>query len=307
MFSPMDITVGIIAQPNPSVAVTTGNLLMLDYIPGSLMMKETDQVESATIKPGRATAGSRRGKVKASGSIKFRLHDDAATELLFSSGLGNTWLEAGAVGDVGDTLTASSKKVSFMLVQIMQDEAGVFTKDTFLGCEVTKISFSAENSAGLEVTVEIIALDMVTSTGDTTLTKVASSTALEMLGDDVKNITINGVTITGYTKLDLTIEQPRDPNYVLGSSVATAVSASGTRKGSGGVSYFRQNGALPGFTGGAQAMSFSLGDAYDVAISAAYFSWPKDSYGGSAVETTANFTIGYDNVALTDIKITRKL
>lgn len=224
-----------------------------------------------------------------------------------ASCLGNTWLEAGATGDVGDILNASLKKVPFALVQIMQDETLAFTKDTYIGCEVTKLSFSAENSAGLEVTAEIIALDMTTTTGDTTLTKVASSTALEMIGDDVQAVTIASVSIAAYTKLEFSIEQPRDGNYVLGSSVATAVSASGTRKVSGSVSYFRQSGALPGFTGGAQAFSFNLSNAYSVTVPAVYFSWPKDSYSGSAVETTATFTAGYDNTALTDIKIVRNL
>ena len=306
MFSPMDIEVGIALQTNPKVAPTTGDLLTLDYIPGSMMTVSSAVIESTTLKPNRASAGQRRGRREVSGSFNVRLHRDAAISLIFASLLGTEWVEAGEAGEGGDTLKSGKKSIPLMIVQTGTADDGSVKRDQFLGCTVTGISFSAENGAGIEMTINFMGLDAETDiAGASPLKRVEASNELELIGDDVMNITVAGVSITDFTKLDFSAEQAREGAFVLGSKVAVANSASAPRKVSGSLEYFRPTGATPGFTGDAQGMSFDLLDAYAVDMSAVYFSEPQQNYGGANVVSTVTFTAGYNNTAGTDITITR--
>lgn len=306
MFSAQDITIGMVDQTVATTMPTTGNLLMVDYIENSLVLtKDAEAVESTTMKPFRAGAGQRRGKIKTTGQFKFRIHGDDSFEKILASLLSGTWLEVTPTGDANDTLKPGVAKKPFALVIEMADEFGVITKDHVLGCEVTKITFSAENSAGLEATVDFTGIDVVTSAGASTLTRVASANTLELIGDEVVNITVNGAAITTYTKFDLTIEQPKEGVYVLGSTTPIAVSNSAGRTVSGSLSYLRQNGALPGFTGAAQGLTFNLSTFYSFNIPAIFVTWPKDSYSGSILESSVDFVAGYDNTLACDIMVTR--
>ena len=297
MFSAQDIKIGMIAQTGAGMP-TTGNLLMVDYSENSLVLtKDQEAVDSATSKPNRAGAGSRRGKVKVTGQFKFRIHADDSFDMMLGSLLSADW--------DGATLKPGSKKKRFAMVVEMTDEEDNVTRDEVHDCEVTKITFSAENSAGLEATVDFTGIDVVTSAGESTLTRVASANTLELIGDEVTDITVNGVDIDVYTKLDISIEQPREGVYVLGSNTAVAVTASARRNSGGSLAYLRQHGALPGFTGSAQGLSFNLGEFYAVEFPAIHATWPKATYSGAQLESTVDFVAGYDNTEKCDVMFTR--
>lgn len=306
MFSPMDVEVGLVVQTNPKVAPTTGNLLILDYIPGSMMTVTSAQIESQTLKPNRASGGMRRGLKEVTGSFKMCLHRDEAVSLIFASILGNTWIEEGEAGEGGDTLRPGKKKIAFMIVQTLTDDEGNVVRDEFLGCEVTKIDFSAENSTGIDLTVTFVGIDAKTDlVGASPLTRVEASDELELIGDDLKNMKVTDVTVSDWTKLDFSIEQARDAKPIIGSNVAVGTAASAPRKVTGAVSFYRPSGVAPGFTGAGQGLSFDLLDAYGISMPSVFFVEPQHSYGSSAVESTATFSAGYNKVAATDIVIIR--
>lgn len=306
MFSPMDIEVGIALQPDPKEAPKTGKLLVLDYIPGSMMTVSSAVIESTTLKPNRASAGQRRGRREVTGSFNVRLHRDAAIDAIFSSLLGNPWVEAGEAGEGGDTLKSGKASIPLMIVQTGTADDGSVKRDEFYVCTVTGISFSAENGAGIEMTINFMGLDADTDIeGVSPLTRVEASNELELIGDDLKNIVIGGVDIDDFTKMDFSIEQAREGAFVLGKNTAVANSASAPRKIKGSLEYFRPVGGTPGFTGDAQPMKFDLLDAYGIDMKAVYFSEPQQNYGGANVISAVSFTAGYNNTAATDITLTR--
>lgn len=307
MISNADIKLAVIAQTAATTMPTTGTLLGVDHVLGSLeLYKESERVESNTVKPNRAKAVDRRGKDRVMGSFKFRIHKDAAFELFLSSLLGNSWTDVAPTGDANDTLISGVKRVPFALVVTYVDETGAITRDQALGCEVTKLTFDAENSAGLEATVEFIAVDLTEGlSGASTLTAQAANSSLELLGDEVVNITISGVSLTDYTKLSFSIEQPRDHVHVLGSTLAKGIMASATRNISGSVNYLKPTGATPAFTGAGQAFSFGLGGFYLISTPTVTVQRPKNDYGANVLESQADVSAGYDNTAATDIMITR--
>ncbi len=305
MFSTMDIRLGLAPQTDKLTAPTSGNLFMLDYIPGSLMTVDVTTIESQTLKPKRAGAGTRRGRQEVKGSFKVRMRASKAIDYMLASVASGEWTEAGAAGEEGDTLTAGTKNVYLMIVQEYTDDTGAVIHDNFIGCIVTKFSFSAENNVGIEATVEFVGLKAEDDINNASaLTKVESDEGLELIGDDVTDIVVDGAEIDEYTKLDVSIEQPRDPKYILGQSHAIAASASAPRKVVSTLNYFRTVGNT-GFTGANQHFGFKLGDVYAFDFASVYASYPAHQYGGSDVESMVTLTAGYNKTAATDMKITR--
>lgn len=305
MFSTMDIRVGLAVQTTKTEAPTTGSVYMLDYIPGSLMTKEMTTIDSQTLKPKRSGAGSRRGRQEVKGSLKFRIRRSQAFDYMLASAASGEWTEAGVAGTDGDVLKGGLKNVYLTIFQELTNEDGTTVHDKFVGCIVTKISFSAENNTGLEATVEFVGLTSEDDqTGAIPLTKVEMDEGLELIGDDVKDIVVDGVEIEDYTKMDFSLEQARDPKFVLGKSHAVSASASAPRKMGTNLNYFRAAGGA-GFTGAGQSFEFKLGDYYEFKFGSVNASYPVHQYGGSDVESMVALTSSYSKVDDTDMSVIR--
>ena len=138
----------------------------------------------------------------------------------------------------------------------------------------------------------------------TAITRVPASNELELIGDDVMNVVVGGVTVADYTKLDLSIEQPREGKFVLGKKYAVKASASAPRKVMGELTYFRE-GAQAGFTGAGQTLSFDLLNAYRFEFPTVFCSFPQSQYGSSDIESKVAYTAGYDNTAATEVRVIR--
>lgn len=307
MFSNQDVKLGVIAQTSANTVPTSGNLLSVDFTEGSLQFSKTsERVASNTQKPNRAKATDRRGKSMVAFSFKFRIHSDDAFELMLTSLLGKkAWTEIAPTGDVNDTLVSGSDTVPLMFVLQYVDENNVLNRDNVIGAQINKLTFSAENSAGLEATVEGVAIDIIEGvTATQTLTPVAASTTLELVGDEV-GVTVSGVSLSDYTKLDLSIEMPRAGKYVLGSTLAKNNIVTSARNISGSLTYIKPTGATPAFTGNAQALTMTLGSAYTVVLPAVTVMLPENDYSGDTIDAKADFSAGYDNTAATDVIVTR--
>lgn len=298
MISNQDISLAVIKMADATTVPTSGAMLGLNFEAGSFTaVKASQQIESNTSKPNRSRGNARRGVTNVSGSFNVRIQKSEAFELLMASLQSNDY-------DDGKVVNGSKKHYFMLEATLVDDDADGSIRNRYLGCQVTSISFNIANGEGIVATVNWMGLDADEGlTTPSTLTLTPAPDTLEFIGSDVENIAVEGVTIDGYTALQVNIEQPREAKHVIGSHVAKANAASAPRNISGSLSYFKTVLTDPAqFTGEPQALTFDLGTVYRFTFPSITCQNPAGDFSASQVEDRVDWNGGWKNTAGCDFE-----
>lgn len=307
-FNTSDISFAIIKETVAGTTPTTGAWLKIDHVPGTAPTFTTDSIESPVKTAKRASAGNRKTNPRAEGGLKSHLCRDAAIELLMQSAFSGVWTEAGDTGEGDDILKAGDVDTSFSIEKKLTGAASLFTR--FTGCQVTKMTLTVDASSNAEITFDILGMGRVTAQVPTALTYSDASNKLKLAGEDVNAVSIGGMTNITFRALELTIEQAREPNDKFGAIQAFRIGATGNRKVTLKLSFYREdfqpetvlagNAAVPvSFTIGGEGEGFK----FDIPLATAAI--PTDVEDGSKVLVDVEFMAKYSNAAGTDVQVTR--
>lgn len=308
-YNTSDISFAIIKEIEDGKTPTTGAWLRIDHVPGTSPAFTTDSIESPVKQAKRASAGNRKTNPRAEGGLKTHLCRDAAIELLMQSAVSGVWLEAGDVGEGDDILKAGDKDTSLTIEKRITGAAELFMRYT--GCQVTKMTLTCDASANAEISFDILGMGRVTAQIPVAgMTYADASTNLKLAGEDVNTVTIGGLNDVTFRSLELTIEQTREAKDRFGSISAFGIGASGNRKVTLKLSFYRENFQPETVLGGNAAVpvSFTIGgegEGFKFDLPLATATIPADVEDGAKLLVDVEFMAKYDNVSGTDFQITR--
>lgn len=308
-YNTSDISFAIIKETVEGTMPTTGALLRIDHVPGTSPTFTTDSIESPVKSQKRASAGNRKTNPRAEGGLKTHLCRDAAIELLMQSVCSGIWTEAGVTGEGDDILKAGETDVSLSIEKKIAGAANLFMRYT--GCQVTKMTLTCDASSNAEISFDILGMGRVTANAPTALTYTDSSNKLKLAGEDVNAVSIGGMTGVTFRSLELTVEQSREAKDKFGGIQAFGIGASGNRKVTLKLTFYRENFTPETVLGGNAAVPVSVaiggtGEGFTFLLPAATASIPADVEDGSKVLVDVEFMAKYDNTAGTDFQITRR-
>lgn len=259
-YNSSDISFAITKEIEPGKTPTTGAWLRLDHVPGTAPAFTTDSIESPVKTAKRASAGNRKTNPRAEGGLKTHFCRDAAIELLMQSAFSGVWTEAGEAGEGDDILKAGDTDTSISIEKKLTGASNLFTR--FTGCQVTKMTLTVDASSNAEVTFDILGMGRVTAQIPVPgMTYADASNNLKLAGEDVNMVTIGGLTDVTFRSLELTIEQNRETKDRFGAISAFGIGASGNRKVTLKLSFYRENFQPETVLGGNAAVpvSFTIG------------------------------------------------
>lgn len=262
----------------------------------SVPVLKGNEIKSDTMRPNRASAGSRRGNKSGDGSFDFRFQSCDAIDLLISSALSNAWADVSGV----DTILAGKTDKSFSVVSALSSTM----YSTSAGCVAS--SMKLDGSAGKEVNCSFDFVFISQTNGGTnntnTITSVGATT--EFVGGEV-TIDVAGQTLK-HTEFSLEISQDRAMRDILGSFTPAGVASTGLRGVKLTVKAFRESFAIDSaITGAPQVVTITIGtvgDGYKITIPAANGMVPYNETAESMM-VVLEFSGGYDDTATTDLKI----
>lgn len=161
----------------------------------SVPVLKGNEIKSDTMRPNRASAGSRRGNKSGDGSFDFRFQSCDAIDLLISSALSNAWADVSGT----DTILAGKTDKSFSVVSALSSTM----YSTSAGCVAS--SMKLDGSAGKEVNCSFDFVFISQTNGGTnntnTVTSVGATT--EFVGGEV-TIDVAGQTLkhTEFNRLE---------------------------------------------------------------------------------------------------------
>ena len=307
-YNPSDIGYSVIKETVAGTTPTTGALQRIPHIPGSGPTFTSDVLESAQLSKGRQAGGTRKAGYRSEGQLKTHFARNAATNLLLESALSATFVEAGDVGDGGDTLKGSDQDVSFSMEKRVSGAPNLFS--TFKGMQVSKFTLTVDASSNAEATWDFIGMDRATATTPSALTYVDAADTLKLAGPDVNNVSITGLPGLQFRSLELSVEQTKEARDAFGATKAIGIGTSGNRKVTLNLTFYRADLQPEAILGGNAevAVSFTIGtgaDAYTFTLPKASASIPQDVEDASKYLVQVEFTAGRDNASDTDIIVTR--
>lgn len=257
-------------------------------------------IQSDTMRPNRASNGSRRGNSSGEGSFDFRFQNCGVMDLFLESALSGTWQDVGAVGDEVSTLKAGKTDVSMSVIAKLG--AGMFRTSKGVICNSVKINGTAAKE--VSASFGFVFIDQANGSTDNAITVTEAGENLEYLGAEV-DVTVAGQTLN-FTEFSVDISQDRTMRDILGSYTPIGVGASGTRKVKFTAKAFRENLTVDALIDGtAQEIVIEIGtvgDGYRITIPAAYGSIPYDETAESMM-VVFEFDGGYDSASGTDVII----
>lgn len=307
-YNPSDISFSLIKETTAGTIPGSGALLKFDHVPGTAPAYTSDFIESPVLSAGRASGGNRKVNYRVEQGIKTHFCRDAAIELLLASALSGTWVEAGTVGDAGDTLKAGDTDSSLTIEKKVSGTTSLYSRYT--GCQVSKFALTVEASGNAEASFDVMGMGRTTATTATSLTYSNASTKLKLAGPDVSSVTIAGLTGVQFRSLELSVEHNREAQDAFGSTAAVGIGTSGNRKVMLTLTFYRENFTPESVLAGdaAVAVSFTIGsgaEGYTVTLPAATASVPSDEADGSKYLVKVEFSARRDATLGTDLQITR--
>ena len=307
-FNSSDISFAITKETVAGTTPVTGAWLKIDHVPGTSPMFTTDSIESPVKTAKRASAGNRKTNPRAEGGLKTHLCRDAAIELLMQSACSGVWTEAGDTGEGDDILKAGDADTSLSIEKKLTGAASLFTR--FTGCQVTKMTLTVDASSNAEISFDILGMGRVTAQAPTALTYSDASNKLKLAGEDVNTVSIGSMTGLTFRSLELTVEQTRETKDRFGSASAFGVGASGNRKVTLKLTFYREDFQPETVLAGnvAVPVSFTIGgdnEGFKFDLPLATASIPADVEDGAKVLVDVEFMAKYSNAAGTDFQIIR--
>lgn len=261
---------------------------------------KANAIQSDTMRPNRASNGSRRGNRSGEGSFDFRFQKCGVIDLFLESALSSTWADTGPVGEEVSTLKAAKTDVSMSV--IAQLGAGMFRTSKGVICNSVKINGTAAKE--VSAAFGFVFVNQTDANTDNALEVTGAGENLEYLGAEV-SITVAGQTLN-FTEFSVDITQDRTMRDILGSYTPIGVGASGTRKVKFTAKAFRENLTVDALIDGTpQVVVIEIGeegDGYRITIPAAYGQIPYDETAESMM-VVFEFDGGYDSASGTDVVI----
>lgn len=301
-FNPSDNTYAIVVEATAGTTPATPAWQTVAHIPGTMPELTAENITSPTLAANRASAGSRKTGYSVTGGLAVHFRRNTAIETLLESALSGAWST--------NVLKAGSTDKNFTIQKSMKNGAGTTDYVRFTGCQVSSFNLKCDASGIAEATFDVIGMGRDSSNAAVSgATYPAGTNATPLVGLDVDNVTIAGVTGT-FNSLDLTIEHSREAQDQFGSASARGIGTSGFRNVTLVLTMYRdaidQEDALLGDT--PVAVSFDIGtgtSGYTITLPAAYCDLPKDVEDNSKNLIQMTFQASYDATALTDVSITR--
>lgn len=294
MSNPADNTIAVVKE---LVKGVTGDAPVFKYADvtsgGATLSFDMKELSSETMKQSRDMAGIRKVAGSSSGSLKFELRrDPVITDFLAAA--------HSAVAD-GNEFVASNKDTSFTIEEAMTvDEGKLYFRGRNQHVSKATITVDAESKA--QVTFDFVggarSHDTAIITG---ATYAKTSKGKELAGIDVGTINIAGLTAR-YMSLEISIEQPREPNYALGERDAFEIGTSANRVVKITAKVFRKDLNPETLFEGDDpvAVNIELGsgaDGYGFTYPAMVGSYPKNEANGSKQLVNIVLTAQYDETA----------
>ena len=300
MASPSDRTFSLIRETTPGVLPSTGTLLPLDYIPGTMPSFQSDMLTSPTLSASRASQGARRTAFRVEGGFRLHFCRDSAVETLLESALSGTWAT--------NTLRAGATDTHISIEQRLIEGAGSLYQ-RFLGCQVSGFTLDCTYDGIAEASFDIIGMTRQTATTASSLTYAAVGTKPKLAGLDVSSVTIAGLAGVEYVSLSLAVRHNREVQGQFGSASPRGIGTSGFRSVTLSLKFYRENfnpETVIGDTG--LNVQFTIGagvNGYTIRLPRAIGSLPVDEDEGSKSLVSVDFTAAYDATEQTDLIITR--
>ncbi|KQN09964.1 hypothetical protein ASE85_03270 [Sphingobium sp. Leaf26] len=250
--------------------------------------------------PNGSGGGGIISETSVTGTLSTQLQRGAAIELLLSLGLRGTWVSNVLRGGTSESSVTIEKKLA----------AAAMRRVT--GATVTSTKIEAEYNKYVSVAFDFMGMTYPTATTAITGAVYTPAPAIKGLnGKDVSAISIAGLSGLTYTKMNLTIEQPRESIHGFGSEASQGIAANAGRKITGTISFLREN-FTPETTitpsNNVHPMAFTVGSGAQgvtILIPAAACKLPQDQHDGAKNVVDVEFTAQWDATEGTDIKITR--
>ena len=304
--NPIDTSYSLIKEVAAGTTPATPAFLGIDMTNGGVDFNYTaTQLESQTVKAGRAGAGSYRVDYQTNGSMSVEFCRGASIEALLEAALSGTWSS--------NVLKGSNTDTSFTIEEKRMDGATPSYR-RFLGTYVNEFSLSVDYTGMAMANFGFMGLDRQTATTAVTgATYTAALNKPKFPGRTVSAITVGGLSLT-YTSLNLTVSQPREVRGALGSTAGASVGVTGPRSITLELSAYRTDFAIetalladdtPVAASFTIAPATPTGNGYTFSLPAAYSAVPQDLVDGSKQLVKLVFKAGLDTTAGTDIQITR--
>ena len=295
IINPLDVTLSLIPEVTFGVTPTTGATRydIPKKASQALPVYKTNDVASDTIRPNRASNGSRRGPAEGTGSLDLRFQQATVIDTLLANAVSGTW-------NTG-VLKAGKTDSSFSLIAKLNSTMYQINA----GCIVSSFKVDAKAAGTVDSTFDFLFTGRTPSATDNALTVTAVDSATEFMGSDVTNITVAGATLV-FSEISFEITQDRKTVPQLGTNTPYAISTTGSHQVKITVKALRESLAIDtAIDGTAQAVVFEIGgtgDGYRFTLPAAYGSIPYDETGDSMM-VVMEFMAGWDDTEATDLKI----
>lgn len=303
-FNPTDQIVALCAETVPGTPNATPTFLKVDRLAGDELQSTNDFVESNVIRSSRSSAGGRKYNFGTGGSLKTEFFRDAAVDLLIQSVLSGTWSSNVIKGGTTDT--------SFTYEKTYVDTTGTKQYWRAAGCQGTKLSLSCEASGMSSFSADILGYKDIVSTATmiTGATYTNPSSTTKLCGLDITSVSVAGLTAPDFRKLELTVDQPREILDRFGNSGGRGIGASGMRKVSLSLEFYRSDWIPETLTSDTPiAVSFTIGGTgtgYTISLPAANITnRPQNSGDGAKQIVRMDFIGAEDSGTGTNIQITR--
>lgn len=303
MASPSDRSFAIIGETVAGVLPGSGNLLPVDYIPGTRPRFTADQLASQTLSQSRASRGSRRVNYRTEGGMRLHFCRDAAVELLLESALSGAWAT--------NVLKAGRTDRSIAIEERLVEGAGSLYQ-RFLGCQVGNFTLECSYDGNAEASFDVLGMSRQTATTASSLTYATVGSGLKLTGADVSAVSIAGLsgsTTPDFVNLSLAVRHNREAQGGFGSTSARAIGTAGFRDVQLTLRFYREDFSPETVIGETPlAVSFTIGsgtNGYTVLLPAAYGSVPDDQDEESKALVEVTFAAAFDAISETDLQITR--
>ncbi|THD35712.1 MAG: hypothetical protein E7773_10215 [Sphingomonas sp.] len=301
MANPADTKFNIIRETVEGTTPTTPAFTSLEYSSGNDLKVDSKTISSEVMRQSRTATGHRKVGKKTTGSFKFPLRRDTATDLLLESVCSGTFVSDVLKGGNTDT---------FHTIEKQMKEGATTLYFAYAGQIATKFGLSVTPDGFADVTFETTGLAKTQRTAIITGATYAAATQGPLLAGPDITVSIAGLT-ADYASFDFSIDQSRDAKLKLGAVSAFGTGTVTNRAVKFTAKIFRKD-LSPETTFTADTpvniviTMGSAGNGYSITIPAAVCTVdPTDEVSSASALVSLEFTAANDTTTGTDVIITR--
>lgn len=285
--NPSDYRYSVIKETVAGSMPATPALQIVPHISGDEPRLTADSISSNVVLPNRDKSGSKKVNYRVEGALKTHFKRSGENDMLMEGAHCGTFTSGILKGGTTDH--------SFSIEKQMPKSGTTYYHD-FLGLQVTKMNLTVDAQSNAEVTYDFIGMDRTErAVAKAGVTYVPSSSALELTGLNVNNVTIAGLTAV-CRALEYTCEVQKEAQDRFGSASAYGIGNAGPRDVMVKMTLYREDLSADTLLAKSDtpiAVEFSIGtgvDGYKCSIPQANYDIPTDEVDGSKSLITITFT-----------------